>query len=331
MDNLTHSLVGVALSRVYFKKRVVYATAAMVIAANLPDLDYLYSWPGVRYIEYHRGVLHSLWMMPVWALLVAFGLRWYAERKHKPLPAWRIGFLLGLAGVGSHLLLDWANAYGIRLLAPVSQRWFALDLMPTYDPFVWLLFAGFLGFPMLLTLISSEVGATKSNPHRISAALSLVLLVAWVGLRARQHSAALDLLNAPNVAGMYQGQIPYDWAALPTAASPYEWNAVVDLPGNVLVEDISSPWDTDYGRVHLERNYIRPPRVPAMEAAEGTHTGGITMWFARFPFEDVEDESGSFMVTITDMRFAEGVVRPALKAKIAVDGSGHVINQSFSW
>ncbi|MGH9395164.1 MAG: metal-dependent hydrolase, partial [Terriglobales bacterium] len=206
MDSLTHSLVGVALSRAFFKKRVVFATTAAVIAANLPDLDVLYSWPGIRYLEFHRGLLHSVWMLPVWALLVAFGLRWFAARRGLQRPALGLAFALGAAAVGSHLLLDWTNAYGVRLLAPFSQRWLALDWMPILDPWIWLILLSFLLFPMMLGLITSEVGSKQKDPHRLSAALALLLVVAWVGLRARQHALALEVLNAPGVAGMFDGQ-----------------------------------------------------------------------------------------------------------------------------
>lgn len=331
MDNLTHTLVGIALSRAFFKKRVAFATSALVIAASLPDLDLLYSWPGIRFIEFHRGLLHSLWMLPVWAFLVAWGLRWFAARRQQVAPAWGIAFLLGIAGVGSHLLLDWTNSYGIRLFSPTSQRWFALDLMPIYDPWVWLLLAAFLGFPMLLSLISSEVGATKKQPHRASAAAALILLVAWIGLRGRQHAAALEALNAPDVAGMYQGQLPYNWFAFPSPAGPFDWQAVVDLPANVLIAEVSSPWDANLARVTPIRSYIKPPRVPAMARADQTHTAGIFLWFARVPFTDVENEGSESIVMYTDMRYAEGARRPEIKAQVSLDGAFNVFKQSFSW
>lgn len=332
MDNLTHTLVGVALSRAFFKKRVVYATWAAAIAANLPDLDVLYSWPGIRYLEYHRGVLHSVWMLPVWALLVAFGLRWYAARRQQPLPTVWLGFLLGAAAVGSHLLLDWCNAYGIRLFAPVSERWWSLDILPVLDPWVWMLLLAVLGVPLLLGLITTEVGSVRRshNSHSLSGVVALLVLAAWIGLRARQHSAALDVLNAPEVAHFYNDQLAYDWAAFPTS-SPYSWQAVVDLPANYIIADVYAPLNTDQSNFALVRNYIKPPTTPAILAGEQTHTGGIFMWFARFPFADEEDRGDATLALLTDMRFAQGVQRPPLRATITLDGSLHVIQQTFSW
>ncbi|HVA62292.1 MAG TPA: metal-dependent hydrolase [Terriglobales bacterium] len=331
MDNLTHTLVGVALSRAFFKKRVAYATTALMIAANLPDLDVLYSWPGIRYIEYHRGALHSLVLLPVWALGVALALRWFAARRQQPPPALWMGFLLGLAGVGSHVLLDWSNAYGIRLFAPFSQHWYALDIAPILDPWVWLLLLAFLGFPLLLGLITTEVGVPKKNPHRLSGVLALVLLAAWLGLRARQHAAALEVLNSPDVSRYFNNQLPYDWAAFPISSSPFAWEAVVDLPANYLVADVYSPWNADQAGFALERNYIKPPRTSAIAAAEQTRTGSIFLWFARFPMADEEDQGSDSLAILTDMRFAQGVRRPAPHATVTLDGSLHVVQQRFSW
>ena len=81
MDNLTHSLVGIALSRAFFKKRMALATTTLVIAANAPDLDLLWSGRGIRYLQYHRGIAHSLFALPVWALLIAGGVYFYARRR----------------------------------------------------------------------------------------------------------------------------------------------------------------------------------------------------------------------------------------------------------
>ena len=330
MDNLTHSLVGVALSRVFFKRRVAYATTAMVIAANLPDLDMLYSWPGIRYIEYHRGVLHSLVMLPIWALLVAWGLRWFCAKRGQAPPAWWLGGLLGATGVGAHIFLDWTNIYGVRLFAPFSERWYALDLLPRYDPWIWIILIAALGFPMLLTLITSEVRSQKvRNPHRLSAVIALALVAGWIGLRAKQHAQALDLLNDPYFAGMYDGQLPYDWSALPNRSTPWEWQAVVNLPRNYLIADISSPWNENYGRVRPLRSYLKPPATLAGRMAEATGYGKIMLWYARYPYTDVQEGANGSRVLITDMRYAVGLMRPTMGAVITIDGSNQVTGESY--
>src|SRR5271155_3236541 len=99
MDNVTHSLVGLMLSRVSGRNALM-----MVVAANLPDID-IVSWAGgtLTYLEFHRGLAHSLIAAPVWALILILLFR---DR------TWQ-AYLAALAGVMSHLLLDWTNVYGI--------------------------------------------------------------------------------------------------------------------------------------------------------------------------------------------------------------------------
>ena len=69
MDNLTHSLTGLALSRAGLNRVCPRATAILLIAANAPDTDAL---SGLRsqlsYLEYHRHITHALLFVPVMAL-----------------------------------------------------------------------------------------------------------------------------------------------------------------------------------------------------------------------------------------------------------------------
>lgn len=331
MDIITNTLVGIALSRVFFKRRVAYATLGLIVAVNLPDIDVLYSWPGIRYLEFHRGVLHSVWMLPIWALLLAWGLRRLAQWKRRTVPGWGIAFLLGFVGVGAHLLLDWCNAYGVRLLAPFNQHWFALDWLPSYDPWLWLILACFLAFPMLLDLVTAEVGIHQRPAHRVSAAIALVLAAAWIGLRARQHAAAAAILATNDMNEIYEGQKPLTWAAFPVTNSPFSWNAVVSLPRNYLVAEVSSPWDTSQVQVTPVRSYIKPQLNPAVTSAEASRTGQIFLWFARFPYASDQRDANFSIVSMTDMRYAEGYNQPRIHADVTLDSSMKVVGQSFQW
>lgn len=331
MDTVTHTLVGIALSRLLFKKRVAYATSAMIVAANLPDLDVVYSWPGIRYLEFHRGILHSVWMLPVWGLLVALGLRWWTNKKGKRVPALWMGFALGVVGAGSHVFLDWSNAYGERLFAPFSQHWYALDWMPIFDPWVWILLAVFLVFPMLLTMIKDEVGAREKLAHRTSAALALLLLAGWIGLRARQHGVAMSTLDSTLMTEAYEGQKPTRAAVFPIDNTPFSWQAVVDLPRNYLVASVSAPWDRTQATAKPVRSFLKPPYSPEIQHASATRTAGIFLWFARFPFTSEQEEANLSMVSITDVRFAQGDILPDMRAQVTLDGSNAVVRQGFVW
>src|ERR1700759_4312729 len=125
MDNITHTLVGLALARAGLNRAGKGATTVLLLSANAPDADILAATQGaLRYLEIHRGYTHSLLLLPLMAALCVLvtgaifrkGLRW--------LPLWGVACI----GVASHLLLDSTNFYGIRLLLPFSSRWFYADL-----------------------------------------------------------------------------------------------------------------------------------------------------------------------------------------------------------
>ncbi|MGH9412581.1 MAG: metal-dependent hydrolase [Terriglobales bacterium] len=331
MDIVTNTLVGIALSRLFFRKRVPYATLGLIVAVNLPDIDVLYSWPGIRYVQFHGGILHSVWMLPVWALLVAYGMRRLAQGRKRPVPGWAAGFALGAIGVGAHLLLDWAGTYGIRFLAPFSQHRFALDWLPSYDPWLWLILAAFLGFPMLLDLVTAEVGVHQRSAHRVSALIALLLCVGWIGLRARQHGTAVSILNTTDMAEMYESQKPLRWAAFPITNTPFSWSGVVDLPQNYLIAGVTTPWDTNQTSVKPFRSYIKPPQDPAITRAEASHTGKIFLAFAQFPFASDQQEANLSVISMTDMRYAQGYQQPELHADVTLNQTMAVVRQAFHW
>ena len=115
MDNLTHSLTGLLLSRAGLNRFYPRATLVLIVSANIPDIDVLAIARGpLYYFEQHRGITHSLAALPVMALLSALVGCAFGRTMRGWLAAWG----LAIIGVASHLLLDWTNIYGIRLLFP---------------------------------------------------------------------------------------------------------------------------------------------------------------------------------------------------------------------
>src|SRR5260221_14282378 len=99
MDNLTHTLTGVALSKAGLDRvaRGTYPTWLVVRGANSPDTDTFFAQQGARYLEIHRGLSHSLAFAPVLVAITA-GEVWLAHRRGKkdqPYP-WLPSFLMAL-------------------------------------------------------------------------------------------------------------------------------------------------------------------------------------------------------------------------------------------
>ena len=84
MEPVTHMLTGAVLARTGFNRKAAYATAAMVIAAEFPDIDTLWSLGGpVSGLEHHRGITHTFVALPFEALLVT-GCFWAARLMQRP-------------------------------------------------------------------------------------------------------------------------------------------------------------------------------------------------------------------------------------------------------
>jgi inner membrane protein len=147
MDNLTHSLAGAALAQAGLKTRTGLGLPALVIGANLPDVDAAcFFWlEGTEHLGFRRGITHgppAWFVLPLVLAAILWGFdRWQERRGKRPQDRLKVDFkwLYALAFVGclSHPALDWLNVYGIRLLEPFSSRWFYGDTLFIID--VWLI------------------------------------------------------------------------------------------------------------------------------------------------------------------------------------------------
>ncbi|WP_416831893.1 MAG: metal-dependent hydrolase [Erythrobacter sp.] len=149
MDNLTHSLVGAVLGQAGLKHKTGLAMPALIIGANLPDVDAAcFFWlEGTEHLGFRRGITHGPPAMVLLPLILAGLLwafdRWQEKRGKRPegrLPV-HFGWLYALSFIGclSHPALDWLNVYGVRFLEPFSSQWFYGDTLFIIDVWLWAL------------------------------------------------------------------------------------------------------------------------------------------------------------------------------------------------
>lgn len=182
MDNLTHSLIGAALGQAGLKRKTGLAMPALIIAANLPDIDAPCAIYGVESLSMRRGITHgpiALLVLPLVlaGLLIAYD-RWQAKRGKRPegrLPV-HAGWLVALCYLGTftHPLFDWFNNYGIRLLEPFSSEWFYGDTLFIVDP--WII--AMLGFGIWRSLKKERAGMITTSWPAHAALLGIAAFVA---------------------------------------------------------------------------------------------------------------------------------------------------------
>ncbi len=331
MDNITHTLTGLALANAGLNRKTRFASAALLIGSNLPDIDVLWSMGGgATYLKYHRGFTHSIIGGAILAALLAATIYFLGKRASppkKPGPALdaRWMFLVCLIALEGHVLMDFTNAYGTRILLPFSSRWYAWDIMFIFDPLLLtVLIAGFAG-PALFRLISEEVGAHKPGFRR-GAIVSLALMVLLWGLRDVAHRRVVQQLDSHT----YGEQNPIQVGAFPSPANPFDWIGVVETDSAYRIIPASAlDSDVDTGRAKV---LFKPESSPPLEAAEKTYSGSIFLDFARFPWANVQETEKGFDVTIRDLRFySTREERPGFVAEVVLDKDLKVVSQTFSF
>jgi inner membrane protein len=147
VDNLTHSLIGLALSEVALRDMAARTerrlfVAVGLIASNSPDFDLVYT--GVTpaplgYLLHHRGHTHTIPGLIVLGLLIAIAC-WLLPTVRRLLYGDHVRLLLLIyASLFVHLLVDAFNSYGIHPFYPFDARWYYGDAVFIFEPWVWLL------------------------------------------------------------------------------------------------------------------------------------------------------------------------------------------------
>lgn len=322
MDPLTHTLVGLMLNRAGFDRIVPRSAPLLVLAANSPDCDVVTGIFGsLTYLDAHRHFTHGVVFAPILGALCVAGIR-LATRN--PIP-WLRGILIATFAVLTHLVLDWTNVYGVRLLAPFSGTWFRLDITNVVDAWIWTVLFLAIAAPFLSSLVGSEIGA-KSKPGRGWAIFALLAILAYDGARFVLHQRAIEILESR----IYDDGAPLRVAAVPSVANPWAWTGLVDGNTSWSVHPLSlwQEFDPSAGRV-----FPKPDSSRALDAARSSDTFQHFLNFAQWAawrVTPVDVPERGFRVEASDLRFALPSER-RFAAIATVDATGRVVESLFTF
>jgi membrane-bound metal-dependent hydrolase YbcI (DUF457 family) len=201
LDNVTHTLFAVTLARTPLGRAGRGATAAIVIASNAPDIDFVSALGGgtATYMRWHRGSTHGpLGVVGLGLVTAALVWSWLRVSDARHVDGAR-GFsrapasfamlaAVSMIAVAMHILMDLPTSYGTRLLSPFDGHWYAFDWMPIIDVYLLIALAAGLAF-----------GLRSDAARQRNAALVLAIMAANYGMRATAHHQALEL--APRLFG----------------------------------------------------------------------------------------------------------------------------------
>jgi inner membrane protein len=329
MDNITHTLYGVALSKAGMGRLSSRATLMLVVAANFPDIDWIPSLQGCTgYLNYHRGLTHSLVGVVSGALFLASLVYFINSHflKKPPRDSWWKLFLLAVAGIGSHVLLDFTNHYGLRLFAPFENGWHSWDLVPLFDPWIFLVLLMSWAIPFLSRLINQEIGATTSR-HSWVAVFGLILIVFYWGGKEYSRSEALRELKEERFA---TGEIQKA-AVFPDIFSPFSWRGVVETTTAFHIVSMGTAWSNSPFSSKKGVVYHKLVPEPLLQALRNSPPAMVYFNFTRFPYGQFEETSDGYKLEFRDLRFEElyGPRKSRFKFICQLDRSLKVVQESF--
>jgi inner membrane protein len=303
IDPVCHTLFGAALSRTGLGRRTGLGAAALVIGANLPDVDGLAYLNGpAADLEWRRGWTHGILALLVLPFLLTGGLLLFRRvrdlpRKASTRPVYPGQvLLLSAIAVLSHPILDTLNTYGVRWLMPFSGTWFYGDSLFIVDPGLWLALA--LGIFYSRRRDKTHRPA-PGRPARVAIAVTAgyVLLMTGSGAAAR----AMIRRDIESISGA-----PVDRTmAAPVMVNPLVRRFVVQQGEQYRVGRFS--WLPDpHVSPSVETFERGPTSHPAVLAAAKTSLGRRFLLWARFPTFTVELRGpDQYLVHLVDLRYAE--------------------------
>jgi len=329
MEPVTHALTSIALGRAGFNKMARVATPMLLVSGLAADVDWVTHLGGAAaFLHGHRTGTHSLAGTAAMIAGVAIAF-WIAGRKN---PKMSVGILPALLictmGAGAHLLLDLLNGYGVKLLWPWRNTWYAWDIADSVDG--WIIFFLLCGLllPELFGLVHEEIGSRrKRRGGQRGAVAGLILVLLFIAVRAFAHQRAVAMLDARE----YRGQAPLAVAAFPLPLNPLAWAGVAETDNALVNVKVpvgpGLPFDPDLADVHF-----KPNSSPALTNAVDSATGIEFLDYARFPLASVRPEGDGYVVRIRDMRFASELAgRRGIVAVVHLNAQSLVINEHFEF
>jgi inner membrane protein len=258
----------------------------------------------VEYLLHHRGVTHSLIMMPLWAFPVA----WLLAKLLRDPGGWRALYGVSLLAIGVHIAGDWITSYGTMILAPVSD--WRTGIGTTFIIDLW--FSGIIVAGLLLSAVFFRT--------RIPSVAASLVLCGYVGFQALQKDKALEF------AGRYaaeRGLRGASIAAHPRAVSPFNWTVFVSdervhrfahvnlvreaprrfSPGDGFVARLDAPFQPLASAEWHTRSRYGGDEATARQAWESPALAFLR-WFTERPaFDGLETGSSGTCVWFLDLRF----------------------------
>jgi inner membrane protein len=349
MDPLTHTLVGANLSATRLGEKTRFAAAALVVGANLPDIDGVcYMIDGDLALGFRRGWTHGILALGVLPLILT-GIFLLLDRLRPGERRVDARWMLALSAISiwSHPALDWLNTYGMRWLMPFSGKWFYGDAVFIMDVWLWLVLGvGYLAgrrstpvlvvtglvlgawivrtvsrrapeyLPLLLAVVVVLVLALlwktpveRPRLGQLFAAVALVVACAYIGARIALNEAT-EAAVARELTG--RGHAVATVMAGPHPISPLQWSIVARTGDTYRYGEYD--WRTGTLTMKEPTEEAARDSEEWRRAKQDPSVQGLVTWL-RFPAYEVERRGAETLVHIYDARRMGGWARGTVVLK----------------
>jgi inner membrane protein len=284
-------------------RRTRLGPTALIVGANLPDLDVLAYFAGpLADLEWRRGWTHGVLALVLLPVLLTGGLMLLARIRRPPRSGGafpvrpRQLLLLSSIAIVSHPLLDTLNTYGVRWLMPFSGEWYYGDVLFIVDPWVWLALAAGVAWAWRRRRISR---ARPVTPAR----LALALVLGYIVIMGLSSAVARNVIIR-DVQSRYGGMVHAAMAG-PLPLTPLKRSFVVVQDEQYRVGTFSWLRRPQVDLAKVESFPRRRPSHPALAQAESTEVFQRFLGWARFPTFSVDETTeGGYRVHAVDLRYA---------------------------
>lgn len=218
MDSITHTLFGMVIYKTVNKeemdtktKRALLFTS--LVGSQIPDIDVVSKYFDSQglYQMWHRGITHSIFMVPIWATLIFLLSYLFWRVKDKRI------IYVSVFSILLHITSDLFNAWGTGYFEPFSKVRLSFGSIPIVDFYIWLLIlAGFI--------------ATKVKKLTHFKVYRIVLILILVHFISQSLQGYMIYQNASE---------KYDQVALSAGFIPTQFQVIGKIGDEVEISDAS--------------------------------------------------------------------------------------------
>jgi len=227
MDPLSQGVLGASASQSFASDPGKQRSAMLVglLAGMAPDLDVFIRSANdpLLFLEYHRQFTHSLFFIPVGALLCSLILYPLLKRTL----TFSTTYLYAFLGYATHGLLDGCTSYGTQLFWPVSDVRISWNVVSIIDPLFTL---------PVLALVCVAFMRKQARYARFALIYALIYLSLGVVQRERAESVAMALAEE-------RGHIPTRITVKSTIGNRYLWRLIYEYEGRYYVDAATVGWN----------------------------------------------------------------------------------------